>query len=100
MKRNKPMRRQHPETENNYKAYQVFRPFFLREHPICEMKVECLKPSNEIHHMKGHGYRGRLLCSERWLKASCIECHAYTHSHMKKPEKKDWFCIHKQCISV
>lgn len=78
----------HPETARNLRAYLIFRTVFLEKHPYCELDPYCLRPAMDLHHLKGHGYRGNLLCDERWIKAGCRECHKKVHDNAKESRKK------------
>jgi hypothetical protein len=81
LKRKTRMRRMHPETRYNVEAYLVFKPNFLRRHPFCECKPECLQPAEEIHHMRGRGRHGSLLCDERYTLAVSRAHHRWIHDH-------------------
>jgi hypothetical protein len=82
LKRKEPIRKVHPETKKNLMAYMIFRPYYLRMHPLCELILDCMRPAVDIHHVRGHGYRGRWLCDERWIKAACREHHRFIHDNM------------------
>ena len=65
------------------RAYAIMRPIFLRKNPFCEFDPMCLKPSVDIHHIRGRA--GNLLTDERYLMAICREHHTWMiHENAKK----------------
>jgi hypothetical protein len=80
IKRKKPMRRCHPETEKNLRAYYIFKPIWVRANPFCAVQG-CLNPTSEPHHMKRRGHRGKYLCREEWLMPVCREHHDWIETH-------------------
>ena len=87
IQRKTPLSRVSPQMRYNLEAYLVFKPNYLRRHPYCEVS-NCLKPSEEIHHMRGRGRHGSLLTDELWLMAICREHHRWIHDHPNLARKK------------
>lgn len=61
--------------------YIQLRTVFLKDHPLCEAKLdECTKVATEIHHMKG---RGKYLLDDSTFLATCRNCHNWLENHPK-----------------
>lgn len=73
-----PLRRMSAKRREQMTAYIMLRAILLRHRPYCEM-IDCMKPSQEIHHKRGRS--GRLLCDERFLMAVCNPCHSKIHEN-------------------
>jgi hypothetical protein len=77
-----PLRRVSKKRAKQLRAYSIMRPIFLRSAPFCEFDSMCLKPSVDIHHIRGRA--GELLTDERYLLAICRDHHTWIHENAKK----------------
>lgn len=69
------------------RLYLKLRAQFLRDHPICQVNIECIKaPATEIHHKKGR--IGNLLTDVRYFLACCRACHDWELKHSKEAKEK------------
>ena len=82
LKRRRPMKLVRAERALEQQAYRFAKGVFLRRHPYCEMFVDCLSPSVDVHHLKGR--RGALLCDEQFWRATCRAHHDWVHTHARK----------------
>lgn len=65
--------------------WHVLRRLFLRQHPVCQIRVKCYgSPATEVDHIKPLTMGGNRLDSDN-LQAACGTCHKWKTNTIDKP---------------
>lgn len=80
MTKRKPIKPVSDKQTKRLAEYRVVRDKYMKEHPICEARLQgCRTLSTDLHH--GAGRNGELLTNLKYFKALCRNCHNWVHEN-------------------